>query len=352
MRFLTIFSIVSLFLLLKHAKAQQTPDSLGAVSEVKFGIQLHDPYRSFEDLGDTSVQQWMSWKNKQAKQILTSVSAYKQLQSEIKKLMTSSDVRAQVPKVNQEYIYVLQSVSSTNSDQIVRYQNPLGPGEVVFSTHELNRHDSVTYGIYSFYPSPDNRYLALQMDKDGNDWMEIYLFDIEKQRITDRLDATMSFFPSWIDAHSLFYTQINLTDDPNEFFSNIKVKLHKLGSDQSEDRIILSQESNSGIDYQAGDFPSLTVLPGGKYVQCGIARGVSPYPKSYIAPLEQVLKTDGSTKWQLVYDFDDHIAQDAADREHIYLLDDKSGKILKAPLENPKRVVCYYLPLRMAIFRI
>ena len=151
-------------------------------------------------------------------------------------------------------------------------------------------------------------------------WKSIY-FDIENQSITDRLDATMSFFPSWIDTNSLFYTQINFTDDPNEFFSNIKVKLHKLGSDQSEDRIILSQENNSGIDYQAGDFPSFTVLPGGKYVQCAIARGVSPYPKSYIAPLEQVLKTNQAPYWQLVYDFDDHIAQDAADREHIYLLD-------------------------------
>ena len=178
MRFLNTLYTLSLCLLLFqfHVKAQQTPDSLGGVTEVKFGIQLHDPYRGFENMEDTSVQQWRSWKNKQAKQTLSNIPGYKELHNEIKKLMSSSDVRAQVPKVNQDYIYVLQSVSSTNSDQIVRYQNPLGPGEVVFSTHKLNRQDSVTYGIYSFYPSPDNRYLALQMDKDGNDWMEIYLF--------------------------------------------------------------------------------------------------------------------------------------------------------------------------------
>jgi len=337
MRFLTVLHTLLLCLLLVYAKAQETPESLGSVTEVKFGVKLDDPYRGFEDMEDASVQQWMSWKNKQAKQTLVSVPGYKELHSDIKKLITSSDVRAQVPKVNQDYIYVLQFVSSTNSNQIVRYQNPLGPGKVVFSTRELNHQDSVTYGIYSFYPSPDNRYLALQMDKDGNDWMEIYLFDIEEQRITDRIDATMSFFPSWIDERSLFYTQINLTDDPNEFFRNIKVKYHQLGSDQLEDKIMLSQEINSEIDYQTGDFPSFTVLPGGNYVHCGIARGVSPYPKSYVATLDEVLKADGSPNWQLVYDFEDHIAQDAADKEYIYLLDDKAGNILKAPLRDPKK---------------
>lgn len=340
MKFLNTSYTFSLCLLFLHfyVQAQQNPESLGDVTEVKFGINLHDPYRGFENMEDPSVQQWMSWKNKQAKQTLASVPGYQELLNEIKKLMTSSDVRAKVPKVNQDYIYVLQSVSSTNSDQIVRYQNPLEPGEVVFSTKKLNHQDSVTYGIYSFYPSPDNRYLALQMDKDGNDWMEIYLFDMEEQRVTDPINATMSFFPSWIDDHSLFYTQINITDDPSEFFSNIKVKYHKLGTDQSEDKIMLSQEANSGIDYQEGDFPSFTVLPVGKYVQCSIARGVSPYPKAYLASLKQVFKTDGSVEWELVYDFEDHIAQDAFDREHIYMLDDEAGKILKAPITEPKKI--------------
>jgi len=338
MRFKIALYTLFLFLSLFHAKAQQTPDSLGAVTEVKFGITLHDPYRGFEDMENTSVQQWMTWKNKQAKQALSSVPGYEQLKSEIQKLSTSSDVRAKVPKINQEYIYVLQSVSSTNTDQIVRYQNPLGPGEVVFSTKELNHQDSTTYGVYSFYPSPDNRYLALQMDRDGTDWMEVYVFDIETQRITDRIDATMSFFPNWIDDNSLFYTQINLTDNPNEFFSDIKVKHHKLGTDQAEDKVFLSQETSSGIDYQAGDFPSFTVLPGREYIHCGIARGVSPYPKAYIAPLKQVLKDDGSADWQLVYDFDEQISQDAADNEYFYMLSDKAGEILKAPLAAPKKV--------------
>jgi len=340
MRFHIALYTISFSLLLFHfqIQAQQTPDSLGAVTEVKFGIKLHDPYRGFEDMENASVQKWMSDKNKQAQQTLASIPGYQQLQSEIKKLSSSSDVRAKVPKVNQDFIYVLQSVSSTNSDQIVRYQNPSGPGEVVFSTKELNRQDSTTYGVYSFYPSPDNRYLALQMDRDGTDWMEVYVFDIETQRITDRIDATMSFFPSWIDSKSLFYTQINLTDDPNEFFSNIKVKYHKLGTDQAEDKVFLSQENSSGIDYQAGDFPSFTVLPGGEFIHCGIARGVSPYPKAYIAPLEQVLKTKNSVQWQLVYDFDDQISQDAADNEYFYMMDDVAGEILKAPLAEPKKV--------------
>jgi hypothetical protein len=44
---------------------------------------------------------------------------------------------------------------------------------------------------------------------------------MEVKHITDRIDATKSFFPSWIDDHSLYYTQINITDDPNEFFSTL-----------------------------------------------------------------------------------------------------------------------------------
>jgi hypothetical protein len=72
MRLLTILNTLLLCLLLVYDKAQETPDSLGAVTEVKFGIKFHDLYRCFENMEDASVQPWMSWKNKQAKQILAS----------------------------------------------------------------------------------------------------------------------------------------------------------------------------------------------------------------------------------------------------------------------------------------
>jgi len=233
---------------------------------------------------------------------------------------------------------VLQSLSENDSYRILRYRDPLEEGEMIFSTQAMNQRDSVRYGVYSFYPSPDDRYLALQMDKDGDDWMEIYLFDIEAQQVTEYLDATMSFFPSWIDGESLFYTQINQTDDPNEFFSNIKVKYHQLGTDQSEDQVLLSKDSNSAIDYQAGDFPSFSVLPDGQHVQCAIARGVSPYPKSYIAPLSQVLESSTATHWQLSYDFDDKVIQDGADSSFLYMLssqDTEAGKITRMTFTNP-----------------
>jgi len=334
-RFATLPALI--FLLFLGAQAQITPDTLHPVREVIFGIELYDPYRGFENMDDPAVMDWMSQKNEQARQILASRPGYDGLQSLIKTLTTSSDIRARVPVVNQEYIYVLQNISSNNTAQIVRYQDPLGPGEVIFSTAKFNEQDSLTFGVYSFDPSPDNRYLALQMDQDGNDWMEIYLYDIQRQQIIERINATMSFFPSWIDEGSLFYTQINLTDDPNEFFSNIKVKYHQLGTDQAQDKIMLAQDINPVIDYQAGDFPSFSVLPGGQYVQCAIARGVSPYPRSYLAPLAKVLETEKTKTWQLVYDFEDQVAQDAADAQYLYLLSDKTKALTKVPLDQPEQ---------------
>jgi hypothetical protein len=70
MRLLTILHTLLLCLLLVYGKAQETPESIGAVTEVKFGIQFHDLYGGFENMEDASVQPGMSWKNKQAKQIL------------------------------------------------------------------------------------------------------------------------------------------------------------------------------------------------------------------------------------------------------------------------------------------
>jgi hypothetical protein len=70
MRLLTILHTLLLCLLLVHDKAQETPDSIGTATEVKFGMQFHDLYGGFENMEDASVQPWMSWKNKQTKQIL------------------------------------------------------------------------------------------------------------------------------------------------------------------------------------------------------------------------------------------------------------------------------------------
>ena len=107
------------------AQVQPTPDIYGEVRETKFGIDLHDPYRGFENLEDATVQQWINGKNGQAQNILEKAPNYTAIHHELQKLTAATSVRARVPIVNQAYSYVLQSLSEDDSYRVLRYRDPL-----------------------------------------------------------------------------------------------------------------------------------------------------------------------------------------------------------------------------------
>ena len=323
-------------------------DSLG-VTEQMFGKEINDPFRGFEQPDHPGVAAWMKSKNEAAVQALQQISGYETLKQEIKAFRNSSNVRSSVPIENNGSIYSLQTVMDSEVHQIALFEEPSAEAKIIFSTAALNQQDSTFYTIYGFEPSPDNRYIAIQLYPDGNDEMEIRILDVARQQLLDDvINASISYFPSWLlDSQSFFYTQLSLPEDSSDLFDQVRVKLHTLGTSQVEDRVMLDPSESSVVAYKAGDFPVFQVVTGGKYVLCSVARGISQYLAYYLIPLSELEQSTGQGSWTTLFEIQDQVSDAVTDRQYVYSIHHRKNSrvsIHRLSLDEPDSVTAVFSP--------
>ncbi|WPP51760.1 prolyl oligopeptidase family serine peptidase [Catalinimonas niigatensis] len=305
-----------------------------------FGIQYNDPFRELENLDNPITRTWIDQKNQQVQQLLTHLTVRQTFIEELEQLKDSSPVRASVPVVNGTYTYAIRYLSETGAQQVISFRHPLDSGTMLFSTQDIVENDSSQYTIESINPSPDNKYIAVCGFADGSDEMEIRVFDLKSGSFTPEvINASLSYYPYWLpNSQAFFYTQLSIPDDSTDWFDHVRVKLHRLGTLQETDRVILDQDRFEDLSYQGGDFPTLQVLPDSVTVRCSIAHGYSQYLSYHIAPLSSVLQSEPPTVVWKELSPDQSIINVLFDRDFAYQLisdNDSVTQIIKAPLGQP-----------------
>ncbi|MEQ9443895.1 MAG: prolyl oligopeptidase family serine peptidase [Cyclobacteriaceae bacterium] len=314
------------------------PNNL-AVSSTVFGRKIYDLYRGLEDLKNSEAQAWINQKNQQAKQILTRSSIHKMFLHEINQWSNQATIRASVPVDNGVFSYTIRHLVETDEQQVLLYRHPLDSGTVLFGTNDIIDSDSSYYSIESINPSPDNRYIAVCGFANGNDWMEIRVFDRQLNRFTSEvIDASLSYYPFWLpNSRSFLYTQLSMPDDTTDWFDHVRVKHHQLNTEQQTDRFILDQDRFESLPYQAGDFPTIQILPDSATARCSVAHGISQYLDYYVAPISDILSPNPPEQlWQELAP-DQSIVNALFDEQFAYLLIstiDSTSQIIKIPLNS------------------
>ena len=290
--------------------------------ETIFGVEICDPFREFEEIENPKRADWIAKKRQQADQLLTNVAGYDAIGQEIEQFSSGSPVRGYVPVVNNGYTYALQVNSELDVEQIVRYESPLDSGSVLLTTKDIEIASGSRYLISSFNPSPDNRYLAVEVYNE-RDEMEIRIFDTLTARMTDEvIDASISYYPYWLpDSQRFFYTQLSLPGDSVDLFDNVTVKLHSIGTDQEEDQLVLSGNTSVSLPYGAGDFPTIQVLPDSATVRCSLSRGIAQYTEYFLMPLVELINPGiQASNWQRLNAAEDNVTKAVFDATSAYLL--------------------------------
>ena len=318
--------LLILLALSSHAVAQ-TPEEVTLpyfrdTTETIFGTEVHDPYRGMEEAHNPKRDAWIEQKRRQADSLLSQVAEYSAIGEEIEQFAGGSPVRGYVPIVNNGYTYALQVDSRQNVQQIVRYGSPLDSGEILITTDDIRVQSGSQYSISSFNPSPDNRYLAIEVNNE-RDEMEIRVFDTANARMTDDvIDASISYYPYWLpDSRGFFYTQLSLPGDSVDLFDDVTVKLHEIGTVQQQDQLILSKSSSASLPYGPSDFPTVQVLPDSTTARCSLSRGIAQYTEYFLIPLEELINSDSKGRgWQRLNAADDNVVKAVFDSTSAYLL--------------------------------
>ena len=273
----------------------------GDVVDDYHGTKVPDPYRWMEDLDSEDVSAWVAAQNALTTKYLASLPSRDIFKERISVLWD-------YPKTNMPVVEAGKLFYRQNSG--LQKQSPIYMRVGIDAKPQLLIDPNVLWpdgatSLSTFAPSPDARYLAYTTAEGGADWQTVHVRDIAAGRdLSDNVQWMRFSGLSWTkDGRGFFYSRY--PEPPKgevlqAALSGQALYYHRLGTQQSEDRLI----------YDRKDLPTWFVFGGltedGRYLLISLAEGSSNSNRLYMvdlgdpkqpniaAPVKPVVETDGA----------------------------------------------------------
>ena len=212
------------------------------VSDTLWGVEVSDPYRWLED--DRS-EETMAWVDEQI--------AF--TQSHLEKLAWRSPLRERFEAIyNYEKIGMPRKIGSRYfvskndglQNQSVWYVRETLDGEdqIFLDPNSLSEDGTITASLGS--TSEDDRFISVIQSAAGSDWQEIHVYDLSTGQPTKDVLQWVKFSgTSWV-GDGFYYSRYPAPDGSEFSAENTfhSVYFHKLGTDQSEDRLVFRDDDH------------------------------------------------------------------------------------------------------------
>ena len=202
------------------------------------GTAVADPYRWLEDPDSPETKAWVTAENQTTFGYLDQIP----FRAKIRERLTSiwNYERYGVPQQEGNYLYFSKNDGLQN--QAVLYAQPAagGAAQVLLDPNQFSA-DGTT-ALAGTYFSPDHRYLAYATSGGGSDWHDMKVLDLKTRRpLPDELHWVKVSGAAWTK-NGFYYSRYdapkageNQLAGKNEYH---KVYYHKLGTPQSQDRLV------------------------------------------------------------------------------------------------------------------
>lgn len=250
-RVIILFLVISFMMSCTEKQIQYTPTKKMDVKDTYFGTVVEDPYRWLENDTSAETAEWVKTQNQLTFGYLAQLPSREKINSRLTELWD-------YPKYGVPFKEAGRYFFSKN--------NGLQNQSVIYTTADLNAEPSVlldpntlsedgTAALTGVEISEDGKYLVYQVAKSGSDWNDIYVKNIETgETLSDHISWVKFSGLSWYK-DGFFYSAYDKPEagselsKANEFQ---KVYFHKLGTDQSQDELIVSDSENSKRMFGAG----------------------------------------------------------------------------------------------------
>ncbi len=184
--------------------------------------------------------------------------------------------------------------------------------------------------------SPDGRYIVYGLSKDASEDSTLHAMRRYGECSVESIPDTQSAVPQWLDdASGFFYNQLTGAVDTPERFLDSRARFHRLGSNPTDDPIVMHRGLVRGIDFEPIQMPHVVTYPGSPYALLALT-DVRPEARLYVAPLADVLAN--RAHWAKVAEFDDEVTSAELDGEDLYLIVNKGaprGRVVKTRASAP-----------------
>lgn len=311
-------------------------------SDIYFGQTIVDKYRSLENLKDPSVQQWITDERILFDSVSKNIPQRDVIKNKLKDVMYSSNVRGGYPRVTGNKVFFFRSFVKEKCQSLL-YKADLAAKEVeLFNTQSLNR-DNKIYSIDYYEASYDGKYLAFGLSLNGDEMSVIRIIDVDRNTLlTDSIERATYGTPFWLpDNKGFFYAQLKELRTDLDFktkYEDGTVKLHLLGEDSRNDKVVFSRNLNPDLKLEKIDIPFICTFPNSDKVLAFTFRGSTSYLSLYYTSLSSLIgKSANPTIWEQVCDGKDKVTAFALNSEQLFLLgfkDNPNGVLKKYTLSK------------------
>lgn len=249
MKTILIFLTFICFVATTQAQLKYPDTKKNDVKDNYHGKEIVDPYRWLEDDNADDTKAWVEEQNKVTRGYLADIPFRNKLKDRFTELY-NYEKYGQPFKAGKYYMFFKND--GLQEQSILYIQNSLTGEPSVFIDPNKLSSDGTT-SLSGIYISNDGKYCGYAISKGGSDWNEFFVKEVETgKELTDHLEWIKFSGMSWYK-DGFFYSAYEaptgeVLKGKNEFQ---KVFYHKLGTKQSEDKLVYENKQKPEEIYGA-----------------------------------------------------------------------------------------------------
>ena len=205
--------------------------------DVYFGQQVADPYRWLEDDNSDETAQWVAEQNKVTFGYLEKIPFREQVKNRLEHIYNYQKI-SRPRKLSGHYIWYKKD--GMQNQYVMYYSDTLGGKEIeLLDPNKLS--DDGTAALSTMSISHDGRYLGYGIARAGSDWNELYVKEIATGKTLDDHIQWVKFSGIAWYKDGFFYSRFPEPTGSDALTGenvNSKIYYHKIGDDQSNDKLI------------------------------------------------------------------------------------------------------------------
>ncbi|MBV7314547.1 prolyl oligopeptidase family protein [Shewanella sp. NIFS-20-20] len=283
--------------------------------ETLHGVAVADPYRHLED-SSKATEAWVKAQQIYGDEYLAAIPNKQSIIDRITELWDFEKISAPFEHGNHQFQFRNDGLQS----QSVLYVTPVnGDMRVLLDPNKLSENGTVA--LSGIAVSRDGNTLAYGVSKSGSDWQSWHFIDVATgDKLGDELEWIKFSSASWDkDNQGVYYSRYDAPaggDVLADVNFNQKVYYHKMGTPQSQDRLVYERP-----DFKEWGFGA-NVSDDGEYLLLSISQGTDPRNRVFY----QALNQPNADFVELLPDLE---------AEYIFLGNDGSQFYFKTDLEAP-----------------
>ncbi|MCF0053995.1 prolyl oligopeptidase family serine peptidase [Dyadobacter sp. LJ53] len=206
------------------------------------GVKVSDPYRGLEDDRSKETGEWVKVQNEVTFSYLDKIPFKNKIFLDLEKAYNYPKYSA--PRKKGDYYYFYKNDGLQNQAVLYRQKGENGTPEIVIDPNKLSADGTTRLTVFSL--SKDGNHAVMGFSQGGSDWQEYQVMDMKSlSMLSDKVEWVKISGAAW-QGDGFYYSRYPKPEGSalaakNE---NHQVYFHKIGTAQSEDKLIFEDSQN------------------------------------------------------------------------------------------------------------